>query len=468
MPIRVVTEERCSSTLIEQKDRLHRVWFQLQSYPVKQKSMGRTFFYKPVMDEFITQATEAVEDAKQCAPEKRETQALTDTFEKLRAKVQLAQSIKRLGDEVYEMDSDIATDIIINDINRLINHVHNIGSSFIEYDGRHGGCKLLSSEGARSVNSGALSYCEGVAHQNGQLRKGGTEVEHRMGVHHNLITFEEDEDGYNIKMKYTESGADNWMERQDEVIDKLKSHFNVQCDAAGLSAECEGKLRNSDRLRGMAYFMSSVRDVDLLHYDCIGRAVDYAVDEAIEAVKQKGPETYQRSPYPDGLNSWNKEICPESEEAQKRRRINRAVESTEYYKSEIDGEIEKAKSMRCSRTPYVWLRNAMNDEKLLENNCDELSGLDADWQANDCRGDLINATEKIDEACIELVERCPPKPIMDVLEADLTGIMLESTLKAFNVVCGRAEDEQCLKDLSNAITRDIAGIKQLKLPEGEE
>ena len=469
LPIQDVNPERCSSALIRDKDHLHRAWFNLQSYPVKQRLEDIAYIDKAAMDQFMDDAEASIANAKVCSKAEHapEVSSLFRTYDKIKGKIQTAEQKTRFGNEVYAMDADIASDMLIVDINKLVNIIHNLGSSFISYEGRYGGCKVSAKDDLRTVNDGALAYCEGVAFTAGRFMNSGSKVEHKMGAHSNVIKFEEDEDGYGIELDYSESGADNWDERQNEVNYKLKNTFNLDCRSAGVSTECEGKIRDPNRIRQMAYFLSSVTDVDLLPSDCIPRAADHALEQAVKVVAEEGQEAYRTAPYPSGKDGWAESICPEadaeSREQRERRQINRLEYNADYHKNEIDSSLAQSKDIGCSRLAYVYMRNAIKELGYLESNCADLK--DLSWGAgSDCNSRAIDKDEVIDEEINKLIERCPPKPVIDVMEADLTGNELEAALGVITETCIKVDDTDCLQGILDAINRDAAGIKQAKLP----
>ena len=471
-----MAEAECAGEIIELKDSIHRKWFNLQSYPNNIKLRDKTLLSEWWADQLIVDAATALTKGKECGADPVLTDELNSLLDRISVKFENAPVIKFAGDEYYSLPPELATNIIITDINRLANVVHHIGYSFIEDTEIYGGCRVAPGENVHEINRGALTYCEGVApgfdgSRIGYLRTGGTKVEHKLGAHKNVIQFTEQEDGYKIDLEYIESGYQNWSERQDGVVSHLEERFGFECEVPGDTARCNAKVRALNDIREMAYFISSIRDVDMLVSDCIDDAIQWAQNEAKETVEQLGHKAHERLPYPNESGQWNAEICGEPEPEPRREEEyeptrDDVIESEEsdfsYYVNKMEASRILARQASCTLAAYRYAKNALFYERThLEPICEKIKELGG-WGC----GDRLDFQKRMNKRmCQEIVAGCPPDVIITAITAKSVPIWDKKLeLGIVSEVCSRADDEACQKAIDAAIKEVEKGRYQLTLP----
>ena len=455
----------CAAPIIETKDRLHRRWFNLQSPQSNLRVEGMAYLNKPLLDQIIQEANNAIDYAEQCQGDQRQIANVRGILDRLKDKLQEASKTRYLGQNYYVLFPDEATTILISDINKLINGVHKLGSSFVEISGTYAGCMIEEGGETRELNRAALAYCEGVGTK-ATLRKNGTSVEHPLGAHSNVAEFEEQEDGYEAKLHYTESGAYNWRARQKGVVGYLNS-IGLDCQTADLSAECKGKVKDPRKITELAYFLSSIRDVDLLPSDCLDAAIDWAKEEAKNTVTELDGEAYKRKPYPNSEGEWNETVCytdgDKSREDARRRRIELYNQDVDYWKGDAEFRRKKIAKSPCIRDTYDLASKLLAIENYISHLCEDIASLGGDTAKCEFAKDYTEGEDA--KSFAELVRRCPPESIIRKAEASHTGWELERELWPIREVCATLDNAECLKELDSAIERDRKGIKQIKLLE---
>lgn len=465
MTLTMVEEVNCGGSIIGKKDTIHRLWFELQSYPAKIRIKDDTLLNQEKAQQIISTAKEALEKAKKCDAPFYKIQQLEKLIKRFEDKVNAVSTTNYAGSNYYKMLPDLATDLLINDINRIANSVHIIGYGLIPTEEGYAGCEMSRGDSLSEVNRGALSYCEGVSRNLGRLREGGTSIEHLMGKHHNSIRFTEEEDGYGIRMEYVESGDDNWEDRQDCVTGHMKDRFGIRCEPGdGLLSKCQGILRSSQDIRELAYFMGSLSDVDLLTSSCIEAACTYAKENAKEIVVENKEESYRVMPYPSEASSWNEKVCDiPAEEQQERRELEHWESEFRFWKERAEARRKATESYKCDTMVYFEALMADESADNMESTCRRLAGL-SDY-AGYCSTQSDEARELNEEAFKALVKRCRPEAIINQVEATKPDFAtLINVLDPFDVVCRIAQDEECLKEISRAHAREKEQAQQSLLP----
>jgi hypothetical protein len=455
----------CAGPLIETKDKLHRRWFELQSFPQNVESEGTTLLDRRLLDIIVEESQKAVDYAKGCEADPEHIAMASGLITRLKDKIDFSDKTRYAGRVYYRMLPTMATSILISDINKLINSIHEMGRAFVDIEGRFGGCALERQDDTRELNRATLAYCEGVA-SSGTLRKSGTVVEHKLGAHHNVLEVDEQEDGYNAQIEYTESGASNWDSRQQGVMNHLKEKWGIECEAQGLSAKCRGKVKTPLEFTEIAYFLSSIRDVDLLNYNCVLEAIEWAESEASNTVEELKGKSYTRKPYPNDSDDWRTTICPYDEERERRRRredrLQELDSNASYWTSKGTSAVDKLAGEPCKIDVYGLANEAITARENLKSVCREIR--EVGGSSLDCDYDKNILEERSKEAFKTLLERCPTAPIIKVLESKYTGYELAYNMHELENVCEDIGDEDCLREVNEAIARDKAGVKPLTLP----
>jgi len=473
---------KCAGALIELKDSIHRIWFDLQSYPSSIKLGDTRLLQKDLADEILARANDAVRTAEDCeAPSGMEPrweglrESLSNTIKRIAAKLQSSQVQNFSGANYYAMDQEQATSLIINDINNMANYVHRLGYSFIKNDSKYCGCRLDSGDDLAAVNKGALAYCEGVPGY-AYLRQGGTKVEHSLGAHKNVITFTEDEDGYEVGLEYIESGANVWEDRRDGVLKVLTDDYDMECESGeGQVSKCAGQIRDLDKIREIAYFMSGIHDVDLLLGQCVPDAIKLAHTSAQEVVEELGAEAYTRYPYPYDMKDWANEVCPdlkgtlrdeereeEEEEDDSERLVKELWSNAKWY-------ISKIKSNLKTKPLCTWQGFARVKETIitLENNlkgiCRELHEGGFYHANDDCEGAYDELEPALKSYISEFLQDCPPESVIAYVSALYSGYDLEPILNTVSDVCAYMDRDDCVQKAEQAWKLDRERRKQLLL-----
>jgi hypothetical protein len=483
----------CGVEIIRKKDSMHQDWDSLQKKPGKMSVGMEVLLDKNMVDEVVRLAEEAIEVARNCPEKQPDVTQLADKLEEVRERVRGFGKTHYYTMNFYTMTPPEATDFIIQDINQLINYAHNIGASLVEIEGNHGGCGLEVGTNLKAVNEGTLAYCEGVpspswhGHEfRAQLSEGGQRVVHRMGAHRNDIWVTEGprEKGWDIKIKYQESGDTNWTYRQDAVKDVLQDQYGLKCGERGESGDanegqsdyssslaitCKGNLRDMQKLREIAFFMSSLSDVDYLQDWCIEDVVQRAAADAVEVVKEHEIKTFTQKPRSSSLMK-NGRFCgnenEEREEEEEEERSDRLEGDIRWMSDNIMESAEKVPSGKCSIDQFEYVDSILSQYNSLDYKCRRHKE-QFDWKPDACF-DLDERMNEINEAAGRLVEGCKPEKFLPSFMAQYAtnSWYLNSALHDVKKVCRHARGEagrECEKQVQAALNQIDKGEFQTVL-----
>jgi len=447
----------CASIIIGDKDRIHRRWFEAQSYPSNIKQNDTTLVRADNIHQIVELSKTALEQSKECEAPAIMTNRLQEQINRIETRLGESEHKEWLGQEYYLMPREVATELFVTDINKLANTVHHIGSSFFESLGESGGCKLGEGEGTRLLNQGVLSYCEGIPNRRGTVRDSGIEVEHHLGQHSAVVKFNEDEDGYDTNVYYAESGERNWEDRQSGVVDKLEEEYGLECKVAGTGASCRGKIRDVNKVREMACFMGRVSDIDLLRSDCVSDAVDIAFDEAKEVNEELGEKAYTSDQGVRPHGDWEVTLdCynGEDREYDEERRLSRREElqqSLDWAILNADTRRKAARGAPCSLPAYKYIEKAIQHTDAAENCCLRFGSWGLEGEKEECDGRVKEERESNVEAASALTRRCPAEPVILVAEGQYRDPRdFNYQTSSIEKTCTLAEDEACMKALRTA------------------
>lgn len=321
MPVDV----ECPSTIISIKDEIHQDWFQLQNDKIKLN--GEAGIKKPLMNKILQASKLALKIIQECNKEdqsysvERNIESIQGDISHIESTLALAATKRIKGSVYYTLPSDTITDLLIEErhsINSLANNIHLAGTKMIETREYHGGCKVLGDQ--NQVNEASLAYCEGVPEstRRGLLRDHGTKVEHKLGLHSNIVATREIERGYALDIDYHDS-TPKWSsatERMLAVKSVLEEDYGFTCERARetemLVLKCKGEVQNADQVRELALFMGRLSNIDMLskedHY-CIPFAVDHALREAKGINRDKGRKAYTTPDRDRSTWDWQVEVC---------------------------------------------------------------------------------------------------------------------------------------------------------------
>lgn len=470
----------CGDTLIKHKDDLHLQWFNMQSQ--QRTDEFSAYLPKKEYDTIVNTAEAALKELQRCSPLSVKIYSIQDEIQTLKAKViggWMGTETKRFrGNDYYEFEKADAKQLVITNINKLANAIHLAGISLLKVQSSYCGCDVLGeAEELTSFNSGPLAYCQGtlkLGHKRGNIMPPGNVVEHRPGAastHAALMKFEQAEDGgYDLGVNYTESGDQEWELRQQGVRDYLENR-NLKCDdPSGLGLKCQGRVVE-DKILEIALFISQLKDIDLLPKNCVDAAFDFIRSQA-EELKQRPKEKIWNSTWDRIDKSEEVANCKEggqegdTEEERRRRRDDRDKTHDDrimnYVKS-LDVmariNINDSRHDLCTAQTYNKLENAHEKQNAIYDECLRLLV----YPESNCKTYSNLLDEAITEASKDLVQRCPPEPIMLGLAADLAGDALRDALSPFDLACHNAENQECIDALNRTIENDKAGIKLKKL-----
>jgi hypothetical protein len=141
----------------------------------------------------------------------------------------------------------------------------------------------------------------------------------------------------------------------------------------------------------------------------------------------------------------------------------RILEKESYYwTTKGTANLDKLQGEPCTTEAYWLADEAINAKDELAGICrqiDELVG-----SSLDCDYDKGILEERIEKEFKDLLERCPPAPIIKTIETEYTGYLLPYHLQDMENVCEAIGNQACLDDIKAAIARDKAGVKPLALP----
>ena len=470
----MATTSECAGELIHLKDRIHRRWFDLQGYPLHQKRVDSDLFQKKSVDVILELANESLSKARGCVSENSSRIKLLEaTVRKISANIPNWTIEKELGIEYYAVPHQRATDFLIEDLNVLANEVHKIGSALIQTEGTYAGCNLEVGVDLHDVNSGALSYCEGASgiskSKAAILMDKGTKIEHVLGAHKNVFKVKEDEAGYAVELKYTESGYPNSGARMDAVVDHLKDDFGLSCRTGMSIAECEGTMSDLDQVRLMANFLSSLSDIDLLEEWCIPGVVDNAFDKAVKRHGEFGASVWEHTIQRTDSTTGG-EYCPQQredyeereEEDYDRRRHRHFIESY-YYRAQ--NSRHKAAEAPCSPDKYAAMIVALDSTAKQKKACDAFELAD---ELHLCSKENKKYSRELNtNVAKEVLKTCPIDPIVERIDADYNGTWLEDFyLRGLQAICKVTEDEGCEKAVDRLAKRGYEEEHQSTFPGG--
>jgi len=459
--------------IIKLKDMIHTKWFELQH--AKRSGGGHAFLQKLIYDEIVRLGHEALSTLKTIDPQSPFIKRIQGPLHEFQRKAWVAEDIGYIGPKpYYVMTPEAGQDAITQDINRLANAIHHAGMSLINSREEYCGCQISEFvEDLSSINTGVLKYCEGALKLNNNRRAWihapGDKVEHRPGSatnHANVIKFIPTEKGYDVEMKYMESGDANWMNRQDEVIGVVLEKGG-KCEVEEKTAKCQIKDTSDDDIIDLALLISQLKDIDLMSEDCIPLAFQLITQQAEELKKIEPKENIWREPWTRvsdmseimecSEQTYEGDADRERREITKERRFRNDIDSLE---SMMEWAIRKSKTEGCTKYPYNCLADNDLSESIRES-CERIKK-ETTYPFGWCMN-LANQREKgIKEAAKDLVDRCPPEGIILGSEAENPEYVLYE-ISHIEKICKLAENQDCLDIIKQVEAREKAGIKPEKL-----
>lgn len=463
-------QQECALELIGTKDRLHRIWFDLQMPPKTIKRDFSTLIDRAMADDILAKAEKALAFAAACGVRdsiRQITQGYLDSAKKRR----LGWEKERfMGANYYSAPPDSAQEFLITDLNYIINTIHNMGASLLQATGKYAGCYNYGD--FNSINRGSMAFCEGVPTHHGSrighLLNGGERVEEELGCHKAAVDITEGDSGYDVALDFSAPpGYISFKERLDGVQQHLEDDFGLTCQGAGASIRCRGAISELDALRQMAYFFDSISDVDLLVHECVPKAMDHAWEHSKEAVRKFGAEAWTVKPEPSGHDDWIETVCPEIyagiEAIKKQEAIGVLEADIEQFKIRSYELLDQSRAAPCGIDQYRKLRDSYSFITDAAWNCQELAKrTGAKKTQADCFNEFIGPWEDQARPISQgILAGCRPEPLIEADEArfnadlDLTSSLEYAIIK---YICQLAEDEPCLDALHEAVKRhDVRG-----------
>lgn len=486
------TRQTCGGYLINAKDVIHNVWFDLQT---EKRTQGDDSYLRRDLLVTINQyVNDSLDQIHKCSPDNAMYKNILIARDNLREKLQSATPVEMEEYTFLKMPKETAREILITDINRLANYIHQAGQELIKVQGTYCGCEILGEIDMRSINTGVLNYCEGtlkLGHKRGHIMPPGNKVEHKPGAvqsHAFVVDFEQGEEGYDVNAEYTESGDSAWRVRKKGVQDMLESKGLVcQNPIQDLSMKCKGSLKEDD-IREVALMISQLKDIDLLPEGCIDQAFDYAKKQAdrlltwphkeeiwniswdrasesvhecvaeasgeLERERQRELEREDRETERKRVEARDKRR--EEARARERKRVERLNNEIDHHKDWAQGNRKYAATEPCVKQAYHFLNEATSHVNELFILCPKLPD---DSQATNCHDYAVQEIRENERAAKDLIQRCPPVPIMLGLEADLWHWALQDALSEILGICLVADNDECKTVHNQIIERSAKGIK---------
>lgn len=468
-------------TLIKIKDDIHAKWFDLQQ--TKRSNEENAFLQKNLYDAIVELGHQAVASLEALDPGSNHLEDLKKALHQTELKSWIADET-RIGSKIwYVMTPERGQEAITQDINKLANLIHRAGMSLVQAKGEYCGCDLAyDAKDLRSINTGVLRYCEGtlrLGQKRGVVFEPGDTVEHKPGAaasHANKVKFEPTERGYDVEMEYVESGDAAWQARQDGVVAFVgKKGGSCSGHRGTLSTKCEIKSASEEDIFELALLISQMKDIDLLPEHCIDIAFK-GVHEQIQELKEYEPRTaVWNSPWTRAGAMEAVEDCQgraEEEEDGDYERERRAERKTvkygrltadaEHLAYEVEYAVAKVKEDPCSWKSYNRLSSADVIEDI-QSVCQRIYE-ETDESHQWCISMADEKRDELQEAAIELVQRCPAEPILLGLEAAQYPGYLCDEIRQVKAVCNMAGDRECLDIVRQVELRALQGIHPKLLP----
>jgi hypothetical protein len=452
--------------LIKLKDDIHTKWFELQR--TKRSNKGHAFLSKPLYDEIVRLGHEALATLKEIDPNSRFIKRIQQPLHETQLKSWVAEDVGFIGPTPYYVMTQGAGQVAITqNINRLANEIHHAGMSFIRSRGDYCGCRISEEiEDLSSINTGVLKYCEGALERGGRvawIRSPGDIVEHRPGSarsHVNRVQFEPTEEGFNIDMRYTESGDDNWRLRRSGVMEFIKGKGGT-CETYDQSCKCTVENASEEDTLDLALMVSQLKDIDLLAQDCIPMAFELIALQAND-LKQLEPkeriwdEPWERVRDMPAIVECSGEGYVEEEETRSREEVlhRRLTWDIGNKDTQIQHAIDYSKIDPCTYLPYSHLSETSYYPRIISDNCERIKTKTIEpygW----CLDLAKRREQEIAAAAKELVGRCPPEGIILGLEAEKAIFTIDEVKR----VCSLIGDQDCLDIIKQVEAREQAGIK---------
>jgi len=466
---------KCGIEIIGAKDEIHHYWFDIQVGKRVDLAADDAYIPKEPTDKLVAEAVNAIGVFQQCAPEDEmwrgqwAEEALGKCLPSAWAKGEITLDD---GLSYYITDTIQADNLIITYINSLANYIHRAGYSLLEKSGEYCGCVIMEGADLSSTNKGALKYCQGtlnLEYPRGHILPPGNKVEHRPGAaanHAMVVKFEEDEEGYDTKVHYTESGDDNWRDRQTEVVGFME-RMGMKCEypSDSLAVDCRGVL-DDDQILDFALLISQLKDIDLLPYECIPVAFEevYKQSALLKERHKDDLDTIWNSKWTRAGENARVEDCKwdvahrEAEEYAERE-VERRDESRQdsydnclqrlirYRTAARYGDCEGRVVDRCAwlpqftSTPYFNLARALETADELSDRAEALERAVGDitvWEV------VENQHEENRNAAEDIVKKCPPEQAL-LMAIDTTPLdsiwRLQSFLEDVAMVVGYTGDQ---------------------------
>lgn len=460
--------------LIQIKDDLHGKWFDLQR--TKRSNHDQAFLIKPLYEEIIALGYQALGALKEARPDSLWIDQIETALLSVEHKAWVSDEAM-IGPKVYYiMRPDRAKEAITQDINRLANYIHRAGANLIDRTGNYCGCDIVG-EDLRSLNGGVLSYCQGtlkLGERRGTIMPPGDTVEHRPGAaetHANKVMIEPTEKGYDIQMEYIESGDSEWELRQDG-IELFIASKGGKCTTEELTSRCTIQDASEDDIREIALVVSQMKDIDLLPGSCIDVAFKevHKQKRDLEAIEPK--EAIWSAPWTRARDMGMVEDCVgdisegDYDEDEERERRDRLAQRLEYEISQANQTclhfIQDSKKKPCVLGTYHSLHAAHAYPEYMRELCNDMKKrTDEPWEW--CADLPHLRDDDIEEAAKDLVERCPPVPIMLALEPFMGTAPKDcyfwNDIEMMRTICEIAGDSQCLDEFERMQKRFGAGVK---------
>jgi hypothetical protein len=456
--------------IIKLKDRIHTLWFDLQR--TKRGNHGHSFLQKPIYDEIISLGHEVVNIVKQIDPHSPFIKRIERPLFEAERKSWTAEDVTFIGPKpYYVMSPEVGESLITQDINRLANQVHHAGMGFIKARQEYCGCKVAESVDLDSINTGVLKYCEGALNYYGRrawIMDDGDTVEHRPGAassHANVIRFVPTEQGNKVELDYSESGDDNWKDRQNGLVNYIQRRGG-SCETRRMMSRCTMPNLADDEILKLALMVSQLKDIDLLSKDCIPMAFDLIEAQADELRVMEPEEEIWNQKWEVVSDTRQMTQCQgragehESEEERRRREDVSARRLSDFIgmkADEIASTIHSSKREPCTAETYFDLAAPEYIDAIYEA-CQNIKTKTNDPWAW-CM-DLVEKSKRdMKEAAGELINRCPPEGILLGLEVKRQPYYIEGVEQ----VCALADSQDCLDTVRQIRAREKAGIKPAKL-----
>lgn len=473
---------RLGADLIALKDDIHTRWFDLQR--LKRTNHDYAFLEKPLYESILDLGRQAVDKLKEGNPDSLWIEQIEEAIFNVERKSWIADETFIGPKPYYVMTPERCQEVLTKDINRLANFIHRAGMNLIQRTGEYCGCEITVDD-LRSISTGVLRYCEGtlrLGHKRGVVLGNGDIVEHRPGAattHSNTINFEPTEKGYDLNISYYESGDCNWRERQKGVVDFIQEKGG-QCKLRELAADCVMKDASEDDILDLALIISQLKDIDLMSEECVPIAFE-EIKKQKDMLKQIRPrediwrEDWDISSYIDRVKECEygayAKTSPFEEpgrdrEGEQERRLERIAArlggDIQFWNNEVLWAISQAEKMPCTYAPYKSLECSSEFPELMRRACARIeSETNEPWEW--CSTLPHRRDEELIDASKDLVDRCPPEPIILGLETQIFYGELPYEIYQIQDICRLAENEHCLDIIDQVKARSKAGVTVQKL-----